>query len=121
MTFPKLKTTAVAQYPATKTVVFQNSILRFVDGTEQRYRGSGAPLHRWKVRLSELDEGELAAIDHFFWLNQGRLGNFAFTDPWDGTTYLNCSLDGDELKMTTSGEMRGKTELTIVENRTGRC
>lgn len=121
MTFPKLKTSAVAQYPATKTVAFQNSILRFVDGTEQRYRGSAGPLHRWKVRLNELDEGELAAMDCFFRSNQGRLGNFTFTDPWDGTTYLSCSLDCDELEMTSSGEMRGKTELTIVENRAGRC
>ena len=121
MTFPKLKTSAVAQYPATKTVAFQNCILRFVDGTEQRYRGSAGPLRRWKVRLNELDEGELAAIDGFFWSNQGRLGDFTFTDPWDGTNHLNCSLDEDELEMTSLGEMRGKTDLTIVETRAGRC
>jgi len=34
--FPTLKTSAVAQYPATKAVKFQNQVMRFVDGTEQR-------------------------------------------------------------------------------------
>jgi hypothetical protein len=37
-TFPKLKTNAVAQYPASKTARYQNQALRFLDGTEQRYR-----------------------------------------------------------------------------------
>jgi hypothetical protein len=116
-TFPRLKTTAVAQYPATKTVEFQNRVLRFVDGLEQRYRESAGPLHRWEIRLNELDEGEIAAIDGFFWSNQGRLGSFTFTDPWDGASYSNCSLSSDELDLTSLGEMRGKTELTVIENR----
>ena len=116
-TFPKLKTAAVAQYPATKKIAFQNRVLRFVDGIEQRYRDSAGPLHRWEIRLNELDEGEIAAIDGFFWSNQGRLGSFTFTDPWDGTAYTNCSLGSDELELTSLGEMWGKTELVVVENR----
>ena len=116
-TFPKLKTAAVAQYPATKTVVYSNRALRFLDGQEQRYRDSAGPLHRWEIRLNELDEGEIAAIDGFFWTNQGRLGSFTFTDPWDGTAYSNCSLARDELDLTSLGEMRGKTALTVIENR----
>lgn len=116
-TFPKLKTAAVAQYPATKTLAYRNRVLRFLDGQEQRYRDSAGPLHRWEIRLNELDEGEIAAIDGFFWTNQGRLGGFTFTDPWDGTTYSNCSLASDEMDLTSLGEMRGKTALTVIENR----
>lgn len=115
--FPKLKTSAVAQYPATKGLIFQNTVLRFVDGIEQRYRDSAGPLHRWEIRLNELDEWEIAAIDGFFWSNQGRLGSFSFTDPWDGTTYTNCSLASDEMDLTSLGEMSGKTALTVIENR----
>ena len=115
--FPKLKTSAVAQYPAAKTLAFRNRVLRFLDGREQRYRESAGPLHRWEIRLNALDESEIAAIDGFFWTNQGRLGDFAFTDPWDGTSYPNCSLESDEMELTSLGEMLGKTSLTVVENR----
>ncbi|MBZ5724877.1 MAG: DUF2460 domain-containing protein [Acidobacteriia bacterium] len=116
-TFPKLKTSAVAQYPATKSVRFQNQTLRFVDGAEQRYRDSAGPLHQWEIRLEELDESEMAAIEEFFAANQGRLGSFAFTDPWDGHAYANCSLASDELTLRALAEMRGKTSLIVSENR----
>jgi len=116
-TFPTLKTQAVAQYPASKAIQFQNQILRFLDGTEQRYRDSAGPLHRWVIRLNELDEGELAALEAFFAINEGRFANFAFTDPWDGTKYENCSVQTDEMQMVSVEEMRGRTSLTVVENR----
>src|ERR1039457_5232837 len=116
-TFPKLKTNAVAQYPASKTVRFQNQALRFLDGTEQRYRDSAGLLHRWSIRLNDLDESEMAAVEQFFADDQGGFGRFAFTDPWDGTVYPNCSLASDELDLTWQAEMRGKTSLTLVENR----
>jgi len=116
-TFPQLKTGAVAQYPATKSLRFQNQTVRFLDGTEQRYRDSSGPLHRWVIKLSNLDESEMAALEQFFDDNQGRLGNFAFTDPWDGTQYADCSLCGDELEIRSLAEMRGETSLTVIENR----
>jgi Conserved hypothetical protein 2217 (DUF2460) len=116
-TFPKLKTSAVAQYPASKEMRFQNQAIRFLDGTEQRYRDSGGLLNRWNIRLNELDESEMAAIEQFFADNQGRFGNFAFTDPWDGTVHPNCSLASDEAEFTWQSEMRGKTSVTVVENR----
>ena len=115
--FPKLKTGAVAQYPAGKALRFQNQTVRFLDGTEQRYRDAAGPLHQWMIQLSELDESEMAAIEQFFEDNQGRLGNFAFTDPWDGTQYANCSLKSDGLTLGSAAEMRTKTSVTIVENR----
>jgi len=116
-TFPQLKTSAVAQYPATKALQFQNQTVRFLDGREQRYRDSAGPLHQWVIQLTELDESELAAFEEFFRDNQGRLGSFAFTDPWDGTEYANCSLASDELELSALGEMNGKTSLTVLENR----
>lgn len=116
-TFPTLKTNAVAQYPAKRTLRFQNQRLRFVDGTEQRYRDSAGPLHRWEILLEELDEGEMTALESFFVANQGAFAVFPFTDPWDGQTYNNCSLEGDEMDLTHSGELIGATRLTVVENR----
>ncbi len=116
-TFPKLKTSAVAQYPATKALRFQNQTLRFVDGVEQRYRDSAGPLHGWEIRLEELDEGEMAEVEQFFLENQGQFGSFAFTDPWDGRGYANCSLASDELALRAVAEMRGTTSLIVRENR----
>jgi Conserved hypothetical protein 2217 (DUF2460) len=115
--FPKLKTGAVAQYPATRTLKFQNQALRFVDGSEQRYRDYGGALHRWEIPLDALDESEMAAIEAFFEENQGRFGDFAFTDPWDGNVYASCSLTSDDLALTSLGDMRGKTSLVVMENR----
>ena len=105
-TFPQLKTGAVAQYPATKSLRFQNQTVRFLDGSEQRYRDAAGPLHQWVIRLSELDESETAAFEQFFRDNQGRLGSFAFTDPWDGRLYANCSLASDELAVSSTLKSR---------------
>jgi hypothetical protein len=116
-TFPRLKTNAVAQYPANRTLRFRNQALRFVDGTEQRYRDSAGPLHRWGIRLSQLDEGEMAAMEGFFAANQGAFASFEFTDPWDGKVYANCSLASDELGLCSLAEMSGGTSLTVMENR----
>jgi hypothetical protein len=116
-TFPNLKTSAVAQYPAKRNLRFQNQALRFVDGTEQRYRDSAGPLRRWEIRLDQLDEGEMAALEQFFAENQGAFGKFAFTDPWDGRHCENCSLETDGLDLIALAEMRGSASLTVVENR----
>ncbi len=116
-TFPLLKTNAVAQYPASRTVQYQNEALRFVDGSEQRYRDCAGPLHRWEIRLDQLDEAEAAALDEFFAANQGTFGSFAFTDPWDGHVYGSCSLEADGAELTSLAEMQVRTAVTVVENR----
>jgi phage-related protein len=114
--FPKLKTTAIAQYPLARRVQYQNQTVRFVDGSEQRYRDSAGPRLRWDIQLSELDDGELAAIEEFLLASQGAFGSFSFTDPWDGQVYDNCSVAADELTLATVAEMRGSTKLTVVKN-----
>ncbi|MGD0666028.1 MAG: DUF2460 domain-containing protein [Bryobacteraceae bacterium] len=115
--FPTLKTSAVAQYPATKAVTFQNQVVRFVDGSEQRYRDCAGPLHQWVIRLNELDETEMTALEQFLESNQGSFGSFSFTDPWDNQTYNNCSFASDAMDLTSMEEMRGQTSVTVKENR----
>lgn len=116
-TFPQLKTSAVMQYPAMKSLQFQNETVRFLDGSEQRYRDAAGALHQWVIRLSELDENEMAEFQQFFEDTEGRLGSFAFTDPWDGTQYPDCSLASDDMEWLAAAEMRGRTSLTVIENR----
>ena|SRR5438067_1346425 len=115
--FPNLKTSAVAQYPARRAVAFRNETVRFVDGREQRYRDSAGPLHRWEIRLDQLDEREIAEIEQFFAANQGAFGDFEFTDPWDGQVHRNCSVATDDLELTALAEMSGAATLAIRENR----
>jgi phage-related protein len=115
--FPTLKSSAVTQYPATRVIAFQNQVVRFVDGTEQRYRDCAGPLHQWAIRLSQLDETEMAAIEQFLQSNQGSFGNFSFTDPWDSHTYTNCSFASDSMDLTSVEEMCGNTSVIVKENR----
>ena len=68
--FPTLKTGAVTQYPAKRTLQFNTDALRFLDGTEQRFRDNSSVLHQWTIQLDLLDESELAAFDQFFVSNQ---------------------------------------------------
>jgi len=116
-TFPTLKTSAVTQYPATKAITFQNQAVRFVDGTEQRYRDCAGPLHKWVIRVSDLDETEMTALELFYESNGGRFGNFSFIDPWDSQTYSNCSFAADYIDLESKEELRGATSVTILENR----
>jgi len=116
-TFPKLKTGAVAQYPLARRAQFQNQIVRFIDGTDQRYRDSARVLLQWEIQLSLLDDSETAAIEEFFRANQGAFGRFEFVDPWDGQAYADCSIANDVLKLATLAETGGNTRLTVVRNR----
>ena len=115
--FPQLKTGAVAQYPAQKTVSYRTHVLRFVDGSDQRFREYSASLHRWAIRLDLLDESELAAVEQFFLSQQGELSDFSFTDPWDGAEYTSCSLENGDAALEYYRQGRGRTVLVLKENR----
>jgi hypothetical protein len=115
--FPTLKTGAVQQYPAQKSIQFATEIVRFLDGSEQRFRSYESALRRWVIRLELLDEIELHALREFFRNLEGSSGSFSFTDPWDGASHANCSFELDELTEELSDEGRGSTALTVSENR----
>ena len=115
--FPTLKTGAVMQYPAQREIAFSTSIVRFVDGSEQRFRQYPAPFHRWVIRLDLLDENELHQLREFFRTVSGGAEDFGFTDPWDGTRYPNCSLADDEISDRTLDVFDARTSVTIRENR----
>ena len=115
--FPTLKTGAVLQYPAQKEVRFATEIVRFMDGSEQRFREYQTSLHRWMIRLELLDQGELQVLREFFITQAGGADSFVFTDPWNGTVYANCTLEGGDMALLLVDEMKGNTSLTVRENR----
>ena len=114
--FPTLKTGAVMQYPAQRSIEFVTQVLRFVDGSEQRFAGYSAPLRTWVIRLDMLDEDEINQLTSFFTLQEGAAGTFSFTDPWDSSVYPTCSFAGDGMVTTFRGENLLKTVLTIRQN-----
>jgi phage-related protein len=116
-TFPKLKTLAVAQYPAERQLRFSTHVLEFLDGREQRYSDYAGPLRRWIIRLELLDDTELASLAAFF-DQVAPATSFTFTDPWDGRTYPNCSVEDEEFLIESLGPASNRTELTIREDQT---
>jgi hypothetical protein len=115
-TFPTLKTGAVMQYPAQRGLQFSTTALQFDDGSEQRFRNYQMALHRWVIQLSLLDQSELQELEEFFRGIAGPAGDFAFTDPLDGTNYPSCSLASDSMTALLASEWNGETSLTVLEN-----
>jgi hypothetical protein len=115
--FPRLKTGAVAQYPARKDKAYSTEVFRFLDGSEQRCRDYRAPLRRWIIQLDQLDEQEMARVEEFFRSQQGQAGTFAFIDPWDGQEYPACSIENAILESRYLDEGRGAVTIVIREQR----
>lgn len=114
--FPTLSTGAVAQYPSAASVRYSTEVLRFVDGTEQRWPQAGAAVRTWTIHLSRVTEEEMAAIEEFFVSQQGRFGSFAFRDPFDGVVYGNCSFDADSLRSVLFDEESATSTLVVRTN-----
>jgi hypothetical protein len=117
-TFPVLKTGAVIQMPASRTIQFATDVVQFIDGSEQRFRSYAQAYHRWIVKFDLLDDAELRNIRAFVQQVNGAAGLFSFTDPWDGTVYATCSLEDDTITDSVTGPMQSAARLTIRENKT---
>jgi phage-related protein len=114
--FPLLKTGVEAQYPLATQTQFTTAVVQFMDGSEQRFPGYAAPLRRWTVSLSLLDEAELNATLLFFRTQRGVNGMFSFTDPTDGTVYSDCSFVSDSMQTSMDTTGRCTTTVAIQQN-----
>ena len=94
-------------------VRFATQAVRFMDGSQQRFRLYGAGLRRWTLRLDMLDEQELGAVIAF--VEQQGSAPFAFMDPATGTIASTCVVSGEQLDVTMKSEMSGQTTVTIEE------
>ncbi len=115
--FPALKSGAVVQYPAIKTFRYSTETLRFLDGSEQRYRQQSNALRRWLVRLEKLTDDEMERLEQFFIEQDGSSGSFTFHDPWEGTDYDDCSFESDDVNQVYEGFLRGSMAVWIRQNR----
>src|SRR5271169_5183202 len=96
-TFPALSTGAIAQYPLPAYVARATQVIRFLDGSDQRCVVRARPVRWWVVKLSLLNDAELALLEGFFTEQQGGFGAFDFLDPFSGQTIANCRFATSEL------------------------
>ncbi|MBE0656382.1 MAG: hypothetical protein IH602_01765 [Bryobacteraceae bacterium] len=114
MEFPLLKTGAVAQDGLEIGRRRLTRVLRYVDGSEQTVKVRRGQ-RRWTVRLTQLDEAELARVAEFVETLRGETGSFAFTDPRSGVRHEACRLEGSEFELRLVEMGGGRAELRIVE------
>jgi hypothetical protein len=112
-TFPALKTGAVAQYPLDSTVTFSTQAVRFMDGSQQRFRLYGAGLRQWTLKLDLLDPQELAAVISF--VEQQGSAVFAFKDPVSGENVATCMISGQQFDASMNREWSGQTTVVVAE------
>jgi hypothetical protein len=114
-TFPLLKTGSVTQYPAYSATSESISIVRFMDGADQRWRSQGKSLRRWQVSLQLLSDDEIFAIESFFEEQAAEYTSFVFTDPLSGAAVPNCRIGDSSLMTEYEGPNSGTVSLWIVE------
>src|SRR5271157_5641574 len=111
-TFPVLDSGAIAQYPLPAYVARTTQVIRFLDGSDQRCIVRARLVRWWVVKLSLLNDSELALLESFFTEQQGSFGLFDFPDPFSGQTIANCRFATSEFATLYAATDQGSTELT---------
>jgi hypothetical protein len=115
LTFPSLNTGAVAQYPLPVTFAWPVEVIRFIDGSDQRFLTRGNTLRAWHVQLSALSEDEIFAVEQFMEALQGQYSLFNFPDPYSGQPVANCRLGSNTLATEYLGVGLTATDFWVVE------
>ena len=114
-TFPLLSSGAVTQYPTAFASGQAVQVIRFLDGSDQRYPTQGRTFRRWQIRLDLLNETELAELEAFFMAQQGDFSMFVFPDPISGTTVANCRIGSPAFVSGYLGVDVGSASLVVIE------
>ena len=91
-------------------------VIRFMDGSDQRYLTRGKPLRRWLIKLDELTEAELGQLEQFFESAQGNFGSFEFPDPFSGANIPNCRVANPYLLTEYAATGSGSVALMVEES-----
>jgi hypothetical protein len=114
-TFPSLSSGAIAQYPLIFGVSQGTSVIRFIDGSDQRFLVQGRQLRSWQIRVELLTDAEMAQLETFFDSQQGAYSTFTFPDPISGADVPNCRLGSAELTTVYGAPGAGSASLWVVE------
>jgi hypothetical protein len=115
LTFPTLSTGAVAQYPLPISYTSPVEIIRFIDGTDQRFVSRGRSLRSWHVQLSFVNDDEIAQLEDFFGALGGQYSQFAFPDPYSGQLVPNCVMGDSALVTDYLATDLASASLWVVE------
>jgi hypothetical protein len=115
MNFPMLSSGAVTQYGSPIGFVWPAQVIRFVDGTDQRFLACGSVFRRWLIDLRLLNESEIASVEAFFNAMGGEYSTFAFPDPFSGTSVPNCRIGAPELISNYQDVDIAATSMWVVE------
>lgn len=113
--FPALSSGAVAQYPVAMATGQNAQVIRFLDGTDQRYLQQGRFFRSWEIQLNLLNEAEIAQLGDFFAALQGDYSTFLFPDPFTGTMIANCRLASPGIVSQYLAADSGATSLWVIE------
>ncbi|MFL6352383.1 MAG: DUF2460 domain-containing protein [Bryobacteraceae bacterium] len=116
-TFPVLSSGAITQYPSPITIGQAAQVIRFLDGSDQRYLAQGTPLRSWEIRLDMLNEAEIQKVEEFFTLQRGDYSPFVFPDPFTGGDVQNCRLGAAALVSDFLGVDTSSTSFWVLETR----
>jgi hypothetical protein len=114
-TFPVLSSSAITQYPIPLTTGQASQVIRFLDGSDQRYLVQGKMLRSWEIRLNLLNEAEIQRIEEFFILQQGDYSRFIFPDPFTGSNVPDCRLGAAGLVSDYLGVDASSTSFWVLE------
>lgn len=114
--FPVLSTGVIGQYPMAKGVSYKVEVIRFLDGSDQRYLTRGKPLRRWLIHLDQLTEAELGQLEQFFENVEGNFGSFDFPDPFTGETVPKCRVANPYLLTEYAAMENGSVALIVEES-----
>jgi hypothetical protein len=114
-TFPSLNSNAVTQYPAALAHVRAGRIVRFIDGSDQRFVTLGKTLLSWQINLTLLNEQELSQIEAFFETQDGEYSVFDFPDPFSGATVPNCRFSAPTLVTAYQATDVGASSFWVIE------
>lgn len=113
--FPLLSSGAVTQYPAALATSQGAQVIRFLDGTDQRYLTQGRTFRQWQIKLNLLNESEIQQIETFFAAQLGDYSSFTFPDPFSGTSVPNCRIAVSGLVTDYLGVDISSTSFWVVE------
>ena len=114
-TFPALKTGAVAQYPLQVITGQASQVIRFIDGSDQRYMTHVRALRTWEIHLDLLDEDEISSLEAFFRGQLGSYSTFVFPDPISGSNIPFCRFGEDSLLTDYQDVDNGASSFWVIE------
>lgn len=114
-TFPVLSSGAIAQYPASVEFGQSVQVLRFLDGSDQRFLNQGRQYRRWQIRLDLLNDSEMNQLETFFLAQSGEYSLFNFLDPFSSRNVPNCRLGTAGIENDFAGVDNGSSILWVIE------